>query len=200
MRFAIYAATGRIVQTGECLDSATSEDFSHFTDAVLLGITPDVSIETHYIDDGAAVPIPVRPSDAHVFNYTTKLWELDFDAVRSQKSVDIDQACRSTILAGFDSDALGTTYHYPAKATDQSNLSGSVLASLLHDAPADFVTPFWCADSNGIWAFRLHTAAQIQQVGKGAKAAILAAMSKNEHLQGLIAAATTQEDVEGITW
>ena len=200
MRFAIYAATGRIVQTGECLDSATSEDFSHFTDAVLLGITPDVSIETHYIDDGAAVPTPVRPSDAHVFNYTTKLWELDFDAVRSQKSVDIDQACRSTILAGFDSDALGTTYHYPAKATDQSNLSGSVLASLLPDTPAEWVTPFWCADGDGVWAFRLHTAAQIQQVGRDAKAAILVSMGKNELLQTQIASATSLEELNTITW
>ena len=84
--------------------------------------------------------------------------------------------------------------------TDQQNLASSVLDSLLPGLSEDWTTPFWCEDTSGAWAFRMHTAVQIQQVGRDAKASILAAMGKNEILQAQIATAETVEQLEGITW
>ena len=86
-------------------------------------------------------------------------------------------ACAASILAGFDSPALGAPHHYPSGDTDQRNLLGSVIASVLPGVDASWTTPFWCADSAGTWAFRPHTATQIQQVGQAAKAAVVAAQA-----------------------
>lgn len=112
----------------------------------------------------------------------------------------VDAACQSTIYAGFTSSALGMPYTYPAKATDQQNLSASVLASLLPGASSGWTTDFWCADAAGNWALRAHTAAQIQQVGVDGKAAISTAIAKKVQLESQIAAATTIAAVQAIVW
>ncbi len=121
------------------------------------------------------------------------------DEQSSQLAV-LSAACCAQILDGFLSDALGAFHAYPAKETDQSNLSASVLASLMPGNAADWTTPFWCQDEAGAWAFVPHTAAQIQHVGRDAKAAILAAMSKNETLAAQVRAATTIAAVKAIVW
>lgn len=122
-------------------------------------------------------------------------------AAQAAKVAELSTACKAAIYAGFTSDALGSAYSYPAKDTDQQNLSGSVLASLLPSAAGgDWATPFWCADAAGAWEFRAHTAAQIQQVGQDGKAAILAAMARNQSLAAQVLAATTVDAVAAITW
>lgn len=97
---------------------------------------------------------------------------------KDQLIAELTNKCRQAILSGFTSSALGSPMHYPYGPTDQTNLSGSVLASILPDTLTDWVTPFWCEDSNGVWAFRMHTATQIQQVGRDAKDAVIAAQTK----------------------
>lgn len=109
-------------------------------------------------------------------------------------------ACGAEITGGFTSSAMGTQYTYPSKMTDQQNLNASVVASLLPGLIATWVTPFWCQDSSGKWAYVYHNAAQIQQVGKDAKAAILACLAKNAQLQAQVMACTKVEDVQKITW
>lgn len=119
---------------------------------------------------------------------------------QAAKLAGLSSACRAQILSGFSSSALGAAHAYPAKETDQANLSASVLASLLLGNAAEWTTPFWCQDETGAWAFVPHTAAQIQQVGLDAKAAILAAMSKSETLAAQVRAATTIAAVKAIVW
>ncbi|KMQ80338.1 hypothetical protein BPMI_02398c [Candidatus Burkholderia pumila] len=86
------------------------------------------------------------------------------------KQAELSAACAEAITNGFASTSLGSLHNYPAKDIDQQNLTTSVLDSILHASDSDWTTPFWCADDTGNWAFRPHTAAQIQQVGKDAKA------------------------------
>jgi len=112
----------------------------------------------------------------------------------------ISDACSAYIYAGFSSSALGSSYHYPAQDKDQQNLTASVLDSTLPDLPAGWVTPFWCQDAAGEWAFRSHTAAQIQQVGRDGKTRILAAMAQNVSLTAQVAAAATVEAVAAVVW
>ena len=119
---------------------------------------------------------------------------------KAAKTAELSAACQTDIYSGFHSSALGADYLYPAKATDQQNLASSVLASILPGQPDDLTTPFWCADAAGAWAFRLHTAAQIQDVGKDAKARILACMGQNVALAAQVAAAETVEAVQAIVW
>lgn len=120
--------------------------------------------------------------------------------VQAERLALLASECQADIFAGFESSALGAPYTYPAKTTDQANLSASVLSSLLPNLPANWVTPFWCADASGVWAFVPHTAAQIQQVGVDAKNAILAAMQKNATLAAQVTQATTVADVIAIVW
>ncbi|MPW17867.1 hypothetical protein GCT13_13205 [Paraburkholderia sp. CNPSo 3157] len=121
------------------------------------------------------------------------------DARTSQKAI-VSQACQDEILAGFESSALGAPHSYPAKFTDQQNLNASVVASLLPGLAADWTTPFWCADADGVWAYVPHTAAQIQQAGRDGKAAILACLTKNQQLAEQIDGATTIEAVQAVQW
>jgi len=119
---------------------------------------------------------------------------------KSEQIAALSAACQASILAGFKSSALGSLHIYPAKTTDQLNLSASVLASLMPGLPPNWETPFWCADEVGDWAFAPHTAAQIQQVGQDGKAAIIAAIMRNQQLASKVAAATTVEAVQGVKW
>jgi hypothetical protein len=114
----------------------------------------------------------------------------------------LNAACANAIISGFTSSALGSAYTYPSGVVDQQNLTASVLASMLPNAAgAGWTTPFWCATGTpAVWAWTNHTAAQIQQVGSDAKAAILALQSQNATLQAQVAAATTVDAVAAITW
>lgn len=112
----------------------------------------------------------------------------------------LSAACANAIISGFTSSALGSAYNYPSKVTDQQNLASSVLASMMPNITSTWTTPFWCADTKGVWAFRDHTAAQIQQVGQDAKAAILANMTKNQSLAAQVQAATSVAAVEAVVW
>lgn len=83
---------------------------------------------------------------------------------QASKLNELSQACTEAIIAGFASDALGIEHTYPSKPIDQTNLIGAVTASQSPTLPSTWVCNFWCADSAGVWEFRPHTAAQIQQV------------------------------------
>lgn len=122
------------------------------------------------------------------------------EQAQTLKTAELSAACQADIYSGFHSTALGADHLYPFNVTDQRNLSDSVLASTLPGRGTDWTTPFWCADSAGVWAMRLHTATQIQQVGDDAMARKLACMTQNDTLSGQVMAATTIEAVEAIAW
>jgi hypothetical protein len=126
------------------------------------------------------------------------------DVQRSQLAL-LSAKCQETIYAGFTSSALGTPYTYPAKDRDQNNLNASVTASLLPGLLVSWTTPFPCMDANGVWAHRMHTAAQIQQVGLDAKAAIVTCVLKNQSLAQQVMvvidiSAAGIAQVKGIVW
>jgi hypothetical protein len=122
------------------------------------------------------------------------------EQLRAHRTEQMRVACEQQIVAGFMCSALGETYLYPAKTQDQANLIASVTDSLMAGDDLAWRTQFWCADAAGAWEFRDHTVAQIQQVGKTGKAAILMAMGKNELLRRQIEAASTAAQIESITW
>ncbi|MCX5470463.1 hypothetical protein OSH04_01905 [Alcaligenes sp. A-TC2] len=119
---------------------------------------------------------------------------------KEAKIASLSAACRQAITAGFESSALGAPHLYPSKETDQLNLAGSVADSLLPSEDASWSTPFWCADIHGAWAMRPHTAGQIQQVGRKAKARILALMQHNAALAEQVQLAPDKPSVDQIVW
>lgn len=143
-----------------------------------------------------------RPSDNHAWLQVgaTFQWVPVLTKLQAAKAADILLECQKAIVNGFKSNALGAAYHYPSKVLDQQNLAASVLASYDPENSSNWLTPFWCADEAGEWEFRPHTAAQIRQVGRDAKSAVLGFQFHNEQLQAQIAAATTHEEIEAIVW
>ncbi|EPZ4326337.1 hypothetical protein ACXM96_002247 [Pseudomonas aeruginosa] len=79
------------------------------------------------------------------------------EAVHERQTTAIARACEATITAGFQSAALGEPHQYSSQLDDQLNLTGAILRGL--------DMPYACRDEQGVKAFRLHTAAQLRQVG-----------------------------------
>ena len=77
---------------------------------------------------------------------------------------------------------------------------GSVTDSLLPGLSPNWTTPFWCADQNGVWQFRPHTAAQIQQAGRDGKTAVAGAQGKLAALTAQVMSAPTIGAVNAIDW
>jgi len=69
----------------------------------------------------------------------------------------INAACEHAIVACFQSAALGAPHQYSCQLDDQLNLTGAILRGL--------DMPYACRDERGVKAFRVHTAAQLRQVG-----------------------------------
>jgi hypothetical protein len=120
--------------------------------------------------------------------------------VQATRIATLRAACAATIIGGYTSAALGAAHSYPSLPTDQANMTASVLASLLPDQPADWTTPFWCADAAGVWTFVPHTAVQIRTAGQDGKAMVVAAQDRLRDLSAQVAAAETAEAVRAITW
>lgn len=124
----------------------------------------------------------------------------DIETLRTAKIADLTAACQATILGGFTSAALGAPHQYPSQFTDQINLMGSVTASLLPDVPEGWETPFWCADSAGVWLMRPHTAPQIQHAGRDGKGHVLACQQALDALLLDAGAAETAQAIADIVW
>lgn len=121
-------------------------------------------------------------------------------AAQTQQRALINASCVAAMTDGFQSSALGTAYTYPSTMTDQHNLDGSVVASLLPNLPSTWTTPLWCQNSSGVWAMVEHTAAQTQQVGLEGKAWIVTCQQQKASLDAQINAATTVSAVQSVIW
>jgi hypothetical protein len=122
------------------------------------------------------------------------------DQLKANKTAELAGACANTIVSGYSSEALGTSHFYPSKTTDQINMMGSVTSSLLPSLPADWSTPFWCADENGEWAFRDHSPSQIQQAGADGKRHIVDCQGKLEALTREVMEAADAEALSAVVW
>lgn len=122
------------------------------------------------------------------------------EEIRAAKVAELSATCSGAIAGGFVSSALGAPHTYPSRATDQTNLVGSVVASMLPGVGADWSTPFWCADEAGEWAFRPHSAAEIQAVGADGKSSIVACQARLADLVAQVGLAESAEDLTSIGW
>lgn len=109
-------------------------------------------------------------------------------------------SCQRAIVSGFQSRALGEEHTYPSDITDQQNLTANVLSSLLPENAVAWTTMQLCCDTSGVWAYKAHKRAQIQQVGSDGKTAIMVCLIKKAGLVQQVQSAQTEEDVLSIQW
>lgn len=108
--------------------------------------------------------------------------------------------CEAAITRGFKSAALGSIHTYPSDIKAQLNLMGSVTDSLMPDLPSDWQTPYWVCDAVGLWSWKMHTAAQIQQAGRDGKAHVIICQTALATLTATVMAAETPEAVAAVVW
>ena len=168
------------------------------------------------LDDGASIPRGHRwwddyeawlsagntpqPAPATFAPYVAPVAVPTLSESQSSQISAISMDCGNEITSGFTSSALGSTYTYPSKMTDQMNLIGAYGDSLNPSNPSTWTTKFWCADSTGAWALRVHTSSQIQQVFADGVARKLALIEQNDLLASQVMAATTVSAVQKIIW
>ncbi|WP_175948053.1 hypothetical protein [Burkholderia pyrrocinia] len=188
-KYACFDTTGNITAFYDSVDSPVPSDAANVIEITEAEWMACINQQGQwYVSNATLAQIP-PPTAAEVLAQT-----------QSAKIAEIDAACAAEIVAGFTSAALGQPYTYPAKSTDQQNLSSCVLSSLLPNLPVGWQTDFWCADSAENWALRPHTAAQIQQVGVDGKTAISNAIAKKVQFEQRIMSATTADAVRAIVW
>jgi hypothetical protein len=121
------------------------------------------------------------------------------DQIRAVRRTLMKIACAEAIQVGIVCNALGADHTYPTSLTDQQNLTATVLAAQVNGV-ADEPYMFWCADSNGVWARRPHTAAQILAVGETVRAHVVAQQDRYEAKLAEIDAAAAPETINAISW
>jgi hypothetical protein len=108
-------------------------------------------------------------------------------------------SCGAAITVGIDHDALGDLHHYPIQPTDQVNMAGLVARAQLLGVGGE-PYKFWCADGDGTWARRGHTASQLQDVGLAFSAHVIACQDKYESKLIEINNAAQPTDLDAIAW
>ena len=89
-----------------------------------------------------------------------KIMQAAVSDVATTRIATLSADCEAAITSGFVSAALGTPHAYQSDRDDQTNLLGSHATAL---ATGQSV-PHKCADAFGVWAYRLHTPAQMIQL------------------------------------
>lgn len=172
-------------------------------------VAGSVVINTIVVDEGADLPAfeAIAAIDGIGLGcvYDGAAWAPPADTrpleeIRAAKVAELSAACSGAIVGGFVSPALGAPHTYPSRATDQTNLMGSVVASMLPGVGPDWSTPFWCAAASGEWAFRPHSAAEIQAVGADGKSSIVACQARLADLVALVGLADNASEVSAILW
>jgi hypothetical protein len=103
---------------------------------------------------------------------------------------------KAMIEVGFNSNALGSAHFYPSNETDQQNLMANVVSSMLPDVDENWTTLHLCMSANRVWAYRPHSAVQIQQVGRDGKARIVACLANGAALRAAIASSLNPEAID----
>lgn len=126
--------------------------------------------------------------------------EPNLDDLKARRVQLLRDVCEATITGGFKSSALGAAHTYPSDIKAQINLMGSVTDSIMPDVPANWTTPFWVCDAAGVWAWKMHDAAQIQQAGRDGKAHVVSCQTLLAELTEAVLAAATAEAVASVEW
>ncbi|MFE2005376.1 hypothetical protein ACFW6U_08265 [Pseudomonas guariconensis] len=119
----------------------------------------------------------------------------DFDQLAMAAYNNIDAGCERAITSGFCSEALGAPYTYSSALEDQLNLTNAALLNL--------DTGYPCRDETGVKTFRMHTAAQLQQVCNDFTTHKLALLQRANELKLQVDQAVAAQDevaIKAVDW
>ena len=129
------------------------------------------------------------------YRWDGQTWVADLARIHQTRTAGINTACEAAITASFSSEALGSLHTYSSQLDDQLNLTGAILRGL--------DMPYACRDELGRKEFRLHTAAQLRQVGDDFTLYKLQLLQHANELKQQLGQALANGDAEAmelITW
>ncbi|MEM5400866.1 hypothetical protein [Paraburkholderia unamae] len=142
--------------------------------------------------DGVCVPADPGNADYQAYLASGEVaTAVPVSYYQTQQAAQLTQECNAAITGGFTSTALGPSYSYPSDPNSQGN-QGCAAAS-----PNGGM--LWCA-LGGNWALVQHTQAQAQQVCSSFMTYLNNCQAKLVALKAQVAAATTQVDVQSVSW
>jgi hypothetical protein len=189
MRFTIFRKeTGQITGVVSCPESDLSIQFDPVTHDFLPEAIRD---DLFYISNREPIEFPVQPSESHIFNWQTKQWEdpRTLQDLKDEQWGAIKQARSQAEYAGFTWD--GSTFD--SDAISQNRITGAVTLAMLSPA---FTIDWVLADNTT----RLLDQEGMAQVGGALGAHVAAQFAKGVMLRAQIEAATSQAEVEAVTW
>lgn len=138
------------------------------------------------VPDAAGRPVCVDPSSL-----------ISLSLAQDLQCQRVSAACAASLMAGFESSALGQVHTYGSSDSDQRNVLSAALAS--QEQAGSWTALLWCA-SNGAWTFAAHTASQVMQVNDDWLAFRQALQKKCADLIAQIKAAKTVGAVQALNW
>ena len=164
-------------------EAAASSEFAIIYNGV------NASELTHYVEDGALVEKPARPSQEYVFDYSLKQWVYDLTGHREEKW--------SEIKAGRSAEEFGTfewtPFTFDCDETSQRRIQGAVqLAALDPNIVMD-----WTLADNTVQTF---DAPELQGIGQALASHVNACHVKARDLRDQINAAQTEAELSVISW
>ncbi len=183
-----FNQSGKIVGCGVGPSSilevaAASDAFAIITDV------GNASEETHYVDGGALVEKPARPSEQHSFDYASKQWVHDLAQHRDDKWAEIKSARSAEEFGTF----VWNDHTFDCNEVSQRRIQGAVqLAALDTNTVMD-----WTLADNTVQTFN---ATELQQIGQALGAHVNACHVKARGLRDQINAAESEAELSVISW
>lgn len=144
---------------------------------------------THYVEDGLLHEIPEPPSLEHTFDYVTKQWLYDLPRHKVEKWTEIKRARDAEEFGTFE----WNTHVFDCDEVSQRRIQGAVqLAALDNTTVMD-----WTLADNSVQTFN---ATELEQIGQALAAHVNACHVKARGLRVQIDAATTEAELDAITW
>lgn len=142
-----------------------------------------------YVANGEVLPKGEKPSQGHVFNYSTGQWELDIELARSEKWEAIKAERQVSELSAFE----WNTHTFQCDEASQMRIQSAVQAAIIDDS----LSMVWTLADNTTQTF---TASELKQIGQALSNHVKECHDRGRILRAQIDAATTQEELEAIVW
>jgi hypothetical protein len=181
-------ATGQIQRIVACDETSISYQYDTSICDHIVGVFAD---DKYYIENGVAILIPAKPSENHIFNYTTKQWE-DPRTLQDIKDVQwalIKQSRTRAEYSGFTWDGS----IFDSDAVSQNRITGAVTLAQLSSS----FTIDWTLQNNTV---RTLSQTDMLQVGAALGVHVQTQFTKGQALRAQIDAATTVAEVEAVVW
>ena len=175
---------GRTTAPASMVEAAAAEsDFAIVANGIL------ATEETHYVEDGALVEKPEKPSEEYIFNYSTKQWAYDLTGHRQNKWAEIKSERNREEFSTFE----WNSHTFQCDERSQSRIMSAVQRAQLDST----LTMVWTLSDNSTVTLN---ATELKQVGQALASHIDACHVKARGLRTQINAAETEAELDLITW